>query len=493
VNKLTLRFAILRAVAVLAGLVWAGVPGPTSADPLPDGLLSEINVYRPQMVADATTLALQTDLAWLGLYGGLLDGRTGPETRAAVMAFEEAQDLPVIGQLSVEARAVLAARARDTAEGAGFVWRDIEWTGTRLRLPEAFFGTPEVFGDPPLSLSYVGTDAAGLRIEVFRYRTRQGIDSFIEDWRKTLTTDSGDGDVAEVRVARTQGRSAVMDWVRNGVQTLGLYQTSGTELRMIEVSFDSGATQYLRPVLTEILGSVDLFAGAGVREEQVLQRLASGDYPGGEGLPDWYRTMFASGSGSLVSYQGDILTNQHVVASCKRVTVNGSPAQVVGSDVRLDLALVRAPALAGRTPVTLAADDAELGMPVYVMGYPVFSTTQSVNLTEGIVSSVVGAQGNRAHIQITAPVQPGNSGGPVLTAAGVQVAVVVSKPSLRLALDDLIENIAWVIRASVARDFLERYGVRPVLSRDSLWDIPPGPPAIRDWRSFTVRIECHGS
>ena len=61
------------------------------------------------------------------------------------------------------------------------------------------------------------------------------------------------------------------------------------------------------------------------------------------------------------------------------------------------------------------------------MGFPVFDVSQSINITDGIVSSTVGLRGDRTHVQITAPVQPGNSGGPVLDRHGAQVAVVVSK------------------------------------------------------------------
>ena len=107
------------------------------------------------------------------------------------------------------------------------------------------------------------------------------------------------------------------------------------------------------------------------------------------------------------------------------------------------------------------------GEKVISIGYPVFSLTQAQNVTDGIISSPYGMEGDLLHMQVTAPIQPGNSGGPVLDAHGRQVAVVVAKPSEAARSSRSIENVAWVIRGEVAIDFLERYGIRFIRDRGS--------------------------
>jgi S1-C subfamily serine protease len=209
-------------------------------------------------------------------------------------------------------------------------------------------------------------------------------------------------------------------------------------------------------------------------------------------MPEWQRTMIGNGSGSLVSTAGHVLTNHHVVSGCARLTVNGSGAALLGSDIRLDLALLRVPGLSGRTPVRFAERPAQLGDEIFVLGYPVFSLSPALNATDGIVSSPVGLEGDRTNIQITAPVQPGNSGGPVLSVGGAQVAVVASKVTSELRDRQNIENIGWVIRGAEAEAFLRRFDVRPLRAGDG-FRRPDGPLSeqMREWRRFVVRIECH--
>ncbi len=104
---------------------------------------------------------------------------------------------------------------------------------------------------------------------------------------------------------------------------------------------------------------------------------------------------------------------------------------------------------------------------------------------------LLGCRGDRSQIQITAPVQPGNSGGPVLDQHGAQIAVVVSKVSTTLQLRRNIENIAWVIRAREALTFMKRFGVSPIETSRSASQLEPIQDRIVDWRQQTVRIECH--
>ena len=164
------------------------------------------------------------------------------------------------------------------------------------------------------------------------------------------------------------------------------------------------------------------------------------------------RESDSSGSGFFISKLGHIITNQHVVDKCQKITVGDNTkkqvaANVVETDRRNDLALLRISNMKmaseetksliqklGVSIVPLASDglmrseDVELGEDVLVAGYPygeVFSDT--IKVTKGIVSATRGMGDDTGQFQIDAAVQPGNSGGPIYDENGNIVGVVISQ------------------------------------------------------------------
>nr|WP_152718071.1 serine protease [Microvirga tunisiensis] len=126
-----------------------------------------------------------------------------------------------------------------------------------------------------------------------------------------------------------------------------------------------------------------------------------------------------------------MLTNAHVVDECTtiRVTLDGReplPARLAASDKANDLALLRV----DHRPTKLAAIriGIRLGEPVAVFGFPLSNVLASTgNFTLGNVTALAGLGDDTRHIQISAPVQPGNSGGPLLDHQGNLVGVVTYK------------------------------------------------------------------
>ncbi len=196
----------------------------------------------------------------------------------------------------------------------------------------------------------------------------------------------------------------------------------------------------------------------------------------------------SSGSGFRVA-RGVIVTNHHVIDGCSSLRVNGTAAQVRGSDARSDLALLGV-TLPGPS-VSLRAQRAAVGEPVAVAGYPLRGLLSGFNMTTGTLSSLSGLGGDTRYLQITAPVQPGNSGGPMLDSAGNLMGVVVSKlDAIRLAkiTGDIAQNVNFAINVNVLRAFLDANSV----DYDSASSNKPlAPTAIAEKaRGFTVLVEC---
>ena len=208
----------------------------------------------------------------------------------------------------------------------------------------------------------------------------------------------------------------------------------------------------------------------------------------------------SSGSGFIVA-EGRALTNHHVIDGCQRVTVRTAqgqtlPAKVSASDARRDLALLTFDAGAG-PPLRFRENPAVArGEQVITYGFPLSGVLSSgPSLTSGDISALAGLRDNPLHYQISAPVQPGNSGGPLLDARGNVVGVVVSKlNAMRIAQmtgGDIPQNVNFAIKGSEAVIFLRDYGVTPGFAASTGPDRRPSEVGEIAHHS-TLFIQCFG-
>lgn len=181
---------------------------------------------------------------------------------------------------------------------------------------------------------------------------------------------------------------------------------------------------------------------------------------------DKARQASSSGTGFFVSREGHLLTNAHVVSDCSAIDVNGPnglvPARLVAKDVSNDLALLKTEI----TPLKVAAvrSGVRLGEAVAVFGYPLSGMlSTSGNFTLGNVTALTGLSDDTRYYQISAPVQPGNSGGPLVDANGNFIGVVTAKlNALKVMVatnGDIPQNVNFAIKGSTASTFLESNGV----------------------------------
>ncbi len=158
-------------------------------------------------------------------------------------------------------------------------------------------------------------------------------------------------------------------------------------------------------------------------------------YARSEDAVAYVQTQRGSGSGFLVSSNGAIVTNEHVVAGADKVTVRfgehgkALPARVVGEDAATDVAVldVADSAVKNITPLTLGSSSSlQVGQSAIAIGSPY---GLSGTLTSGIVSAlgrdIKSPSGNTISgvVQTDAAINPGNSGGPLLDATGKVIGV----------------------------------------------------------------------
>ncbi|MFD1510643.1 trypsin-like peptidase domain-containing protein [Lacimonas salitolerans] len=169
-----------------------------------------------------------------------------------------------------------------------------------------------------------------------------------------------------------------------------------------------------------------------------------------------------SGTAFYVTANGVALTNAHVIEGCEAITLDGMPAEILAQSSVFDLAALRLETSVETEPLPFATGDAGLNADITIAGYPLHGLLGGLNVGRGSVSSLKGLQGDETSIQISAPVQPGNSGGPAIDRFGGVVGVVVSKlDTVRLAdeIGDIAQNVNFAIRGSIAKIFLSSNGI----------------------------------
>jgi S1-C subfamily serine protease len=174
----------------------------------------------------------------------------------------------------------------------------------------------------------------------------------------------------------------------------------------------------------------------------------------------------SSGSGFAVSSNGHVITNNHVINGCRKVKIHHKgqsiSARVITFDPINDLALLKGN-FTPKTHFPLSRTNPELMQEIYVAGYPFGRRiSTSVKVTKGIVSSLTGIRNNFSNMQIDAALQPGNSGGPILSTMGNVVGVAVAKLDLKKVLKNygvIPEDTNFGIKSSVVRTLLESNNV----------------------------------
>ena len=208
----------------------------------------------------------------------------------------------------------------------------------------------------------------------------------------------------------------------------------------------------------------------------------------------------ATGSGIFIGAGGEVLTNAHVVEDCRSIKLsfaNGRPeaAALVARDERNDLAVIRTRRKHDAAAVAAFREAPPLrtGESVVALGFPLAGVLATgANLTVGNVSALAGLGDDSRYIQMSAPVQPGNSGGPLLDTSGHVVGIVSAKldaARVARAIGDIPQNVNFALKADVARTFLDSklisYKMETSTARLSPADV--GEMA----RPFTVYIECN--
>jgi S1-C subfamily serine protease len=209
------------------------------------------------------------------------------------------------------------------------------------------------------------------------------------------------------------------------------------------------------------------------------------------------KEVSGSGTGYAISSNGYIVTNHHVINGANSIKVRGVNgdfskaynAKVIIDDKNNDLSIIKIDDSSftslGSIPYVIANRSSDVGSSVFVLGYPLRATMgDEVKLTNGIISSKSGFQGDVTSYQITAPVQPGNSGGPLFDGKGNIIGIINAKHSGA-------ENVSYAIKSSYLMNLIDLMASPPKLQTISTVSAKPLTEQVKILKKFTYIIEIN--
>ncbi|GAB4356962.1 MAG: hypothetical protein Kow0026_17000 [Oricola sp.] len=203
----------------------------------------------------------------------------------------------------------------------------------------------------------------------------------------------------------------------------------------------------------------------------------------------------SSGTGFFVNAGGWLVTNRHVTDGCARVEVQGyGEGQNLIEHPSDDLALLRVKTANPVMPVELRAAPPKLGEEIVALGYPLSGLlSDTIKITTGNISSLAGIGNDPRYLQFSAPIQPGNSGGPLIDRSGSVVGVISAtvRKEVSDAIDFNVQNVNFSIRIDAVRRFLTDQGIAFNTSGKDAPELSTADIAEK-LEPSTVQVLCYG-
>ena len=479
---------LLVCVAILFG--WQPVGGAT----VPGGRLFQ--PFDPAPLAPAERRLLQSALAAAGVYGGGLDGLWSAASAEALARLAGRGDE---APTNFDAAALVAAFL-DEVGVRGWDFRVLDGLGVSIALPFAELGPAE---DEAGDLRRWSRDG---RFTVLTRLTDRHEAATWHDAAAQANADVGalyaerdddrlvtrgvlrDGRSFYTRSDRTEGgwTTVYIAAEADDAGTFALAAASVLPGRPLPWTLPEGGA--LTALVAEARAFLAIEAGSGMRRAA----------PDAAALPrsdPATTSVTTTGTGFYVDPR-TIVTADHVVAGCARVSLaGGDELAVLARDPDLDVAVLAAPRPSQGWLTLATKAPARLGQPVHAAGFPYYAIAgTALHLTGGNVSALSGIDDDARFFSVTAPVQPGNSGGPLLDAEGGVLGLVVA----RLSEDFIVEetgsfpqNVNYALSERELAAFLADAGLAPAPAPGGFggFDTDEGVP--NGFASAVVPIVCH--
>jgi S1-C subfamily serine protease len=207
--------------------------------------------------------------------------------------------------------------------------------------------------------------------------------------------------------------------------------------------------------------------------------------------------LINTGTAFIINKQGNIVSNLHVVQECNSIEVRNASfkakARLLATDSVNDLAVLTVDTIPSPSiGYFRSGKELRIGDDIITIGYPFGSILgESAKVTKGNISSLTGIANDSSMLQISAPVQPGSSGGPLLDNSGNIVGIVSSRLSelaMLKATGSLPQNVNFAIKSQAIQLFLATHKIK-YSSQDSIKKYEAAD-IVERAEEFTLQVQC---
>jgi peptidoglycan hydrolase-like protein with peptidoglycan-binding domain len=407
-------------------------PKPVATVPIRPGVQAPVDTAKA--MEQAERLAIQSDLAWISLYNGAINGEASDRMVAAIKAFQKDHGAKETGVLNAQERSTLNAAARKLQDNVGWKIMTDATSGARIGLPSKLV---------PLIVSDVNgtkwSSATGtIQIEYARRKEANATTATVAANEKKLNARKTDYSVVKPDFFVLSGMQGLKKFYIRG-------QTRNDEVRVLTILYDQATEGTMTPVTVAMSSAYNPFPGGAVAQA---------------GPPPRKKVEYSTGI--VVSADGAIVADRQATEGCMTIAVPGyGNATRVADDETRELALLRIYGASGLKPLAMTGTGAAKPN-VSLTG---ISDPQNQGGRNAVTAVAATATASGAETSLSPEPTLGFSGAAAIDGDGkfagiarLKPAVVAGPPGTPLPLQALL------VPADAVRDFLKAKGVTAVSS-----------------------------
>jgi len=417
----------------------------------------------------------QTYLQWTGDYEAKIDGAYGRGTRAAIRSFQEREGYEPTGWLTTGQTMILAQRYRDMRARLGIELLTSEEAGLEMPYPARLVTRDRV--EPPFIYYESQTDLPVRMVLISQEGGPEMMDSLYE------IMETFDYVPAEGYRARQRNWFVLSGHDKN-IVSYSYVRTDNGKVKGFSLIWPTAQDKVMRRFVQE------MFEQFTVLDDFVLDdAVGYGDDPDeptdlSKGLD--IETPDYSATGFFVNDQGYLITNTANIVGCKRLTVaDGVKVELVARNPGQEIALLKP--VKGFSPAGFALFSDETprdGNEVTVAGFSFPEVMEVATLNFGTIAEDPEALANERELRLSAFIEPGDYGGPVLDDRGAVIGMQLQKRDL----EDQPEYVNFALRAALLRDMLDRHSV--AYSLTNAFDSADAVDIAFMAGDFTAKVSC---
>ena len=405
-------------------------PKPVATVPIRPGVQAPVDTAKA--MEQAERLAIQSDLAWISLYNGAINGEASDRMVAAIKAFQKDHGAKETGVLNAQERSTLNAAARKLQDNVGWKIMTDATSGARIGLPSKLV---------PLIVSDVNgtkwSSATGtIQIEYARRKEANATTATVAANEKKLNARKTDYSVVKPDFFVLSGMQGLKKFYIRG-------QTRNDEVRVLTILYDQATEGTMTPVTVAMSSAYNPFPGGAVAQA---------------GPPPRKKVKYSTGI--VVSADGAIVADRQTTEGCMTIAVPGyGNATRIADDETRELALLRIYGASGLKPLAMAGNGATKPS-VTLTG---IADPQNQGGRNAVTAVATTATASGAETSLSPEPALGFSGAAAIDSDGkfagiarLKPAVVAGPPGTPLPLQALL------VPADAVRDFLKAKGVTAV-------------------------------